>query len=104
MNDQTTTIETLKELAEKCMRERDWTQFHSPKNMSQDIAIEAAELMEPFLWVDCKESYEIMEKKREIIEQEVADVGIALLTFCQENNIDFARAFARKIELIKKNY
>ncbi len=104
MKDKTTTIEDLKQLVQQCMEERDWVQFHTPKNMAQNIAIEAAELMELFLWVDGKESYETMEKKRDAIEQEVADVGISLLTFCQENNIDFVSAFERKLELTKQKY
>ena len=52
MSDSTTTIAELRELIRVFVEERDWRQFHSPKNLSMALAIEAAELMEHFQWID----------------------------------------------------
>ena len=56
MNDQTTTVSELAQLIAEFVDERDWNQFHSPKNISMSMAIEAAELMEHFQWISMQES------------------------------------------------
>ena len=56
MSDTSTTVEELKQLVHNFVEERDWQQFHSPKNLSMALAIEAAELMEHFQWIDLQES------------------------------------------------
>ncbi|MGE0206735.1 MAG: MazG-like family protein [Candidatus Babeliales bacterium] len=104
MNDATTTLKQLKDQVEKLVQEREWQQFHTPKNLSMAIAIEAAEVMEHFKWVKSDESYEEFEKHRLAIEDEVADTLITLLCFANRTNIDISAAFARKIEEIKKKY
>lgn len=102
--DNSTTIESLKAFIKQFVEEREWDQFHSPKNMSTKIAVEAAELMELFVWVDSKESVQVLEKKREAVEHEVADIAITLLTFCTRNNIDLSEAIKKKMILNAKNY
>ncbi len=104
MNDQTTTIQQLKDLWAKFVQERDWQQFHSPKNVSMDIAIEAAELMEKFLWIDVADSHQEVEKNRQEIEDELADVIAAALCFANACNIDIARAVERKMAENRKKY
>jgi len=104
MNDNKTTIETLKKQLKKFVDERDWNQFHSPKNMSMGIAIEAAELMEFFQWSDAQQSFEIFAKKREEIEHEIADIAVYTLMFCAENNIDLSTAIEKKMKLNAKKY
>lgn len=104
MNDSITTLETLKKQLKKFVEERDWQQFHSPKNMSMLIAIEASELMEHFLWTDTQNSYKIFEQKREEIEHEIADVAKGILMFCQENNIDLVQAIEKKMQLDAAKY
>lgn len=74
MEDNLTTINELKNLVKKFVEEREWHQWHSPKNVSMQIATEAAELMELFLWVDSKESFAEVEKRREAAEHEAADI------------------------------
>jgi len=98
------TIQTLKKLSEEFVAERDWQQFHTPKNMSMDIAVEAAELMELFLWCESKDSLDCVEQNRQEIEDEVADVFNALLCFCNSANIDLTAAFLSKLEKVKKKY
>lgn len=102
--DDTTTIKKIKEAVAAFVAERDWEKFHSPKNMSMDIAAEAAELMEFFMWVEGKESYEIVNEKRKEVEDEVADIFMGLICFCNTSNIDLSCAFERKLALTKKNY
>jgi dCTP diphosphatase len=104
MNDTTTTIHELKTKIKSFIEERDWQQFHSPKNMSMNIATEAAELMELFLWVDCNQSKDEFEKKQTDIEQEIADVAIAVFNFCARMNIDLTQAIEEKMKLNGQRY
>ena len=103
MSDTTTTIEALKNEVAKFIEDRDWQQFHSPKNVSMALASEVAELMDFFLWCDNAGSYEELEKHRQEVEDEVADIAFALLCFCNQNNIDLSKALAHKqIEKARK--
>ena len=103
MSDTTTTVETLKNEIKKFIEDRDWQQFHSPKNLSMSLASEVAELMDFFLWCDNDGSYEELKKHRQDVEDEVADIAFALLCFCTENNIDLSKALAHKqIERARK--
>ena len=56
MADQDTSLQQLKQLVAEFVKDRDWEQFHSPKNISMSLAIEAAELMEHFQWTSMEES------------------------------------------------
>ncbi len=92
----------IKELQEKVAQfisERDWEQFHSPKNIAMSIAIESAELMEIFQWRTTQDSLspELIETKRVDIEDEVADIFIYLLSFINVTNIDLYKAVIQKI-------
>jgi NTP pyrophosphatase (non-canonical NTP hydrolase) len=104
MKDTETTIESLKKIIETFVCEREWQQFHTPKNMSMQIATEAAELMELFLWVESNKSFDQLEKKRQAIEEEIADVVFALLNFCVHCNIDLSKAIENKMEINARNY
>ncbi len=104
MNDTQTTVATIKEIVKKMVDERDWNQFHTPKNLSMFISVEANELMEHFLYVDTKESYEKLNTHRQEIENELADTIIVAMAFANACNIDIAAAVTHKIEEIKKKY
>ncbi len=104
MKDENTSLKQAKEAVDTFVRERDWNQFHSPKNLSMDIAVETSELMEYFLWIDSAESNDRLREKREEVEHEVADVFIALLAFCNQANIDLAKVFEHKLQLTKEKY
>jgi NTP pyrophosphatase (non-canonical NTP hydrolase) len=80
----------------KFTEDREWQQFHSPKNLSMAIASEAAELMDFFLWCESAASYDELEKNRQLAEDEVADIAILLLAFCVRHNIDLSKAVAHK--------
>ncbi len=88
----------------KFVSDRDWDQFHTPKNLSMAIAAEASELMEIFLWQDSKESKKTIKKKRDEIEQELADIIMATLAFANQADIDVATAVKNKIKLTAKKY
>ncbi len=103
MSDITTTIETLKKDVKKFVEDREWQQFHSPKNLSMAIVSEATELMDLFLWCESSASYEELEKRRQEAEDEVADIAVLVLAFCVRHNIDLSRAIAHKrIEATRK--
>ncbi len=79
---------------------RDWEQFHSPKNLSMALAAEAAELMENFLWMSPEDSRSAVgadARRREMIEDELADVVIYALQFANQTGIDVAAAIAAKM-------
>ena len=106
MSDKATIIEELKTLIESFVDERDWKQFHSPKNLSMSISIEASELMELFQWLSLDEAKEVMKEGelREHAIDEIADVMIYALAFCQRNNIDVSYAIKQKMEKNMKKY
>jgi dCTP diphosphatase len=97
--DQSATVAELRERVMNFARERDWEQFHSPKNLSMALAAEAGELMEHFLWTESATSAAILDdaKKREKIEEEIADVVIYALEFANIGKIDLARAIETKL-------
>jgi NTP pyrophosphatase (non-canonical NTP hydrolase) len=104
--DAETTIEDLKQAVLKFAQERDWLQFHTPKNLSMAIAKEAAELMEHFLWAESAASTQVVQepKKRGKIEEELADVMILLLQFANVTGIDLATAYASKLAENNRKY
>ena len=102
--DNKTTIKELKSLVATFVKERDWSQFHSPKNLSMDIAVEAAELMEKFLWIESKDSLDEYCKNKEEVEDELADIFIALLCFVNSCDIDLSKAFHKKLSETSKKY
>lgn len=104
MNDTKMTIAQLKSMADKFVQDRDWGQFHDAKNLSMNLAVEAAELMEHFIWFDGQESAQKMIEGREPIEQEIADVAISVLLLCVRYDVDLATIIEKKIKLICEKY
>ena len=103
-NDKTTTIEELKKKNHAFIEERDWAQFHTPKNIAMSLTSEATEFSDFFIWVDSQKSIEVLEEKREAIEQEVADVLGCLLTLCALYDIDLAKAYEKKLKVNQDKY
>ena len=83
---------------------RDWMQFHHPKDMAAGIAIEAAEPMELFLWKTEQEQTQIVESKRQQIEEELADIGMFLFELADNLNVDLLAAIEAKIEKNAEKY
>jgi len=79
-------------------QERDWEQFHSPKNLAMALIVEAGELVEKLQWLTEEESHKPSEKTLEGIKEEAADVLLYLLRFADRLDIDLERAAWAKIE------
>ena len=77
--------------------ERDWKQFHSPRNLAASISIEAAELLECFQWSSDETIAEDVEERRDEIEEEIADVLIYALLLAHDAGVDPAAAVRRKL-------
>lgn len=99
MSDHQTTVEDLKRLVAAFVSERDWKKFHSPKNLSMSLAIEAAELMEHFQWIDLEASRAISSQpeKFDEVRDELADVLCYSLALANELGIDISEAVSRKM-------
>ena len=103
--DDTTTVQDLKTVVENFVEERDWAQFHSPKNLSMALAIEASELMDLFKWKTVEEAQEEMKDKLlEDATDELADIMIYSIAFANRNGIDIAKAVTSKTEKNKAKY
>src|SRR4051812_22576488 len=106
MTDTSITIQALKSIVGEFARERDWEQFHAPKNLSMAIAAEAAELMEHYLWLAPAESEQLTanaDKKAKVAE-ELADIIILSLQFANMTGIDVSAAIEAKVQKNAKNY
>lgn len=97
-------IETLRDLLRDFARERDWDQFHTPKNLSMALIAEAAELVEHFQWVDGGSSHLLEEKVRPSVEEELADIFIYLVRIADKLEIDLYSAAERKIAINARKY
>lgn len=91
-------IETLLSRIQKFADERDWEQFHSPKNISMALAVEASELLEHFQWMSQEESRNIHGDKKQEVADEVADVFLYLLRMCEQLDIDLIESAHKKID------
>jgi NTP pyrophosphatase (non-canonical NTP hydrolase) len=99
MNDAVTTVAQLKQAVASFVDQRDWGQFHSPKNLAMSVAIEAAELMEHFQWLDVAESRQVQTRASDkaAVGEEIADVLAYLLALANTMEIDLAQTFAGKM-------
>jgi dCTP diphosphatase len=106
MSDDQTSVADLRAQVEAFVAERDWAQFHSPKNLSMAIAIEAAELMEHFQWLTIEESKSLVEKgaTRGRVLDELADVLIYCLSLANVLDVDLSEAIMRKLAHNARKY
>lgn len=97
--DEDTTVAELRRVVADFVRQRDWEQFHDPKNLSMAIATEAAELMEHFRWAKNDESCDLVNEptKRSEIADELADILAFVLGFANTSDIDLATALRQKM-------
>ena len=106
MSDSQTTVADLKRLVATFVDERDWQQFHAPKNLAMSIAIESAELMEHFQWISVEESLRRVQQEdvREEIAEELADVLCYCLALTNAMELDLAAAIQAKMEKNRRKY
>jgi len=88
----------------KFSKERDWEQFHSPKNLAIGLSVEASELLEIFTWLSEDESYNLSEDQLNMIKEEIGDIFIYLLAFCDKLEIDHKECAFEKLEINKNKY
>jgi NTP pyrophosphatase (non-canonical NTP hydrolase) len=84
--------------------ERDWDQFHSPKNLAIALTVEVSELLEHFQWLTDKASAELPSEKIERVREEMADVLLYLVRLADKLDIDLLNAAQDKIESNAKKY
>jgi len=106
MSDSVTTVEELRQIIRQFVEERDWRQFHAPKNISMALAIEAAELMEHFQWLDAEASRQLPGDKAKLaaISEELADVIGYSLALANELGIDVSDAIRAKMVKNRQKY
>lgn len=104
MKDSTPDIPELIKRLRRFADERDWNQFHSPKNLAMALIVEAGELVEHFQWLTEVESRTLPPEKLAEVEYEVADVFIYLLRLSDQLNIDIVDAAVRKMALNARKY
>ena len=104
--DTRTTIAELKEPVGDFVADRNWGSYHNPKNLAMSIAIEAAEILEHFQWLDQEASWKRVEnpETRAEIADELADVLIYCLSFANQARIDLSDAIRAKLERNKARF
>lgn len=97
-------LEQLRARLAQFAAERDWDQFHSPKNLAMALIAEAAELVEHFQWLTLEQSQELDAAKREAVSHELADILIFLIRTADKLDVDLISATWDKIALNEKRY
>ena len=85
-------------------KERDWDQFHTPKNLAMGVAIEAAELMEEFHWLTPEQSGQLPPETLQAVRHEMADVFVYLVLLADKLGVDLFAAAAEKIAINAGKY
>ena len=97
-------LEQLRDKINQFVTERDWAQFHTPKNLAMAMIVEAAELVEQFQWDTPTESQQLSAEKCEAVAHELADTFVYLLRLAEVLEIDLIAATNKKIELNALKY
>lgn len=97
-------LETLRARLAHFAAERNWDQFHNPKNLAMAVAAEAGELLEHFQWLTFDQAARLPQDTREDVALECADILLFLLRLCDKLDIDLAAAAERKLVLNAKKY
>ncbi|NLD70266.1 MAG: nucleotide pyrophosphohydrolase [Limnobacter sp.] len=100
----TDSLRELSEQLEHFARERDWQQFHSPKNLASALIVEAGELLEHFQWLTEAESHDLPPQKLAEVREEVADVLLYLVQFASATGIDPVEAARDKLVANARRY
>ena len=97
-------LQALQKALREFARERDWEQFHTPKNLATALSVEAAELLEHFQWLTDEQSRTLDDAKRTAVGEEIADVLLYLLQLADKLDIDPLQAAERKLRLNAEKY
>lgn len=106
MTDEKTVVADLRRLVDDFVDRRDWHQFHTPKNLSMSLAIEAAELMEHFQWLTPEQSRAVAQQPAPLAEvaEELADVVCYALAMANELGLDLSTAVRDKMAKNERKY
>lgn len=97
-------FDLIRDALRRFAAERDWDQFHSPKNLAIALSVEASELLEQFQWVSEVDSHLLPSDKLDHVRKELADVLIYLVRLADKLEIDLMEATSKKIEENAKKY
>jgi dCTP diphosphatase len=94
----------LREELRRFATDRDWAQFHSPKNLAIAVSVEAGELLEHFQWLTADQSAHLTEDDLAKVRLELADVYLYLLSLSDKLGVDLVAAAFEKLEINAKKY
>jgi dCTP diphosphatase len=97
-------LDELRDAVRRFAVERDWDQFHSPKNLASALIVEAAELLEHFQWLTPQQSAALLPEKRQEVELEMADVLIYLVRLADKLDVDLVQAARKKMQINATKY
>ncbi len=97
-------LDKIKNIIREFAKHRDWDKFHTPKNLSMALSVEASELVEIFQWLSQEESKNIDSNEIQNVKDEVADILIYLIRIADKLNIDLEKAVLEKIDKNNEKY
>ena len=97
-------LQLIKSKIKKFSDERNWDQFHTPKNLAMALSVEASELLEIFQWLNQEESKNLNDKEKESVKEELADIFIYLIRIADKLDIDLEEAIKHKMKINAKKY
>lgn len=103
-NDEQTSLNDMKDRIRRFSAERGWARYHRPRNLAMQVSVEAAELLELYLWSSDEGPQPPVSSRQPRVEEEIADVAIALLNLCAVTGVDLAAAVERKLEKNGQKY
>ncbi len=97
-------LTAIRDLMRTFVEERDWDQFHTPKNLSSALSVEAAELLEHFQWLRTGDKSELGPDKLQAVSHEMADVLVYLVRLADKLDVDLVQAVTEKMVLNRAKY
>lgn len=97
-------LDKIKNIIREFAKQRDWDKFHTPKNLSMALSVEASELVEIFQWLSQEESKNIDSNEIQNVKDEVADILIYVIRIADKLNIDLEKAVLEKIDKNNEKY
>lgn len=97
-------IHKIQNIIKDFSKQRDWDQFHNPKNLAMALSVETSELVEIFQWLDATQAENLSQANKDHLEEEVADIAVYLLRICMFYNINLEDAIISKMKKNEKKY
>jgi len=97
-------IEKIKNKIKHFSTERNWDKYHTPKNLSMALSVEASELVEIFQWLDDKESNNLNTETLQSVKEEIADILIYLIRIADKLDIDIEESLIEKLKINEQKY